>query len=68
MSQKTLTSTRLQLIFATDETGSTRSMSFSRLRLDATTDEYHAAAIALGDLCAQALQGVRLVETNELSS
>ena len=41
MSQKTLTNSRLQLILATDEKGSTKSMSFSRIRLDATTDQYY---------------------------
>ena len=67
MSQKTLTNSRLQLILATDEKGSTKSMSFSRIRLDATTDQYYTAAVALAALCANALQGVRLVETNDLS-
>ena len=68
MAEKNLSSSRLQLVFVTDDAGTTKSMSFSRIRLDATTDEYYNAAIALGDLCAHPLKGVRLIETNELNS
>ncbi len=67
MANKTLASSRLQLIFSVDAEGTTKSMSFSRIRLDATPDQYYNAALALGDLCAHPLQGVRLVETNQLT-
>lgn len=68
MAEKILSSSRLQLIFTTDDEGTTKSMSLSRIRTDATADQYYNAALALGALCAHPLQSVRLIETNQLNA
>ncbi len=70
MANKVLSGSRLQLVFA-NETGTganaTKSMSISRIRTDATTDQYYNAALALGDLCSLPLQSVRMIDTSALT-
>ncbi len=69
--EKARVDTKLQVVMTTGETeagkASTKTFTFSRIKGDASDDELLAAGKALGSLCANDLDGVKVTEVYALT-